>query len=311
MVSLILSDVIYDPLDIIASGPTVPSTITSRDISALLTKYQLSVPLSIERYLKSTSGVHEQSTPIENRGYCHVQNVIVGSNSIATAAAGTKAAELGYQSVVWSHAIQGEARLLGEVYAMLAGVLSGKHDAVERKTALLHITTEPSFLQLMKENEGLCNEFERIFKMLGEMDKSQNLCIIGGGEPTVTLKGKGRGGRNQELSLAFTLKSAEISTPFDTSTGTTSQRVKESDCTFFSFGTDGQDGPTDAAGAIGHASLAAEAVAKGVDGKECLARNDSYSFFASLSGGQYHIKTGLTGTNVMDLHLLLVEHSNA
>ena len=310
MVCLILSDVIYDPLDIIASGPTVPSTITSHDISALLAKYQLSVPLSIEGYLKS-SRVHEPSTPIDNKGYCHVQNVIVGSNSIATTAAGTKAAELGYQSVVWSHAIQGEARLLGDVYAMLAAVLSSKHDAVERKTALLHITTELSFLQLVKENEGLFNEFGRFFTILGEMDKSRNLCIIGGGEPTVTLKGKGRGGRNQELALAFTLKSAEISTSFDTTTGATYQKVKGSDCTLFSLGTDGQDGPTDAAGAIGHASLAAEAVAKGVNGKECLARNDSYSFFASLSGGQYHIKTGLTGTNVMDLHLLLVENGNA
>jgi len=104
MVALILSDVINDPLHIIASGPSVPSTTTRADIMSLLEKYQLSIPPSVKKYLDSTQEPSAESVciaPIENGSYCHVQNVIVGNNSIATDAAAAKASEIGYKSVIY------------------------------------------------------------------------------------------------------------------------------------------------------------------------------------------------------------------
>ena len=306
MVAIILSDVINDPLHVIASGPSVPSTTTSADIMSLLEKYQLSIPPSVEKYLDSTQEPSWESisiAPIENGSYCHVQNVIVGNNSIATAAAAAKASEMSYRSVVWSHAIQGEARLLGEVYAMVAHMLTKNSDTATLKAALSQLKQHPPFVELIRVNPSLLNEFERLFSMLEDVDRSQGLCLLSGGEPTVTVGGDGKGGRNQEMVLAFLVKCKELEPSVPMSTESTKPRR---DFCLFSLGTDGQDGPTDAAGAVGHPSLIAEATVESLDAENYLTRNDSYSYFSRLRGGRYHLKTGLTGTNVMDLHLMLI-----
>ena len=115
-------------------------------------------------------------------------------------------------------------------------------------------------------------------------------CVILGGETVVTLVGKGKGGRNQEMALAFL---AEME--HDPEAGR--------DIAFLSASTDGSDGPTDAAGAFASATLLARAREAGLSMQEALRDNDSYHFFAALDG---LYKTGPTRTNVCDLHILIV-----
>ena len=153
MVALILSDVINDPLHDIASGPSVPSTTTKADIMSLLEKYQLSIPPSVKKYLDSTQEPSVESisiVPIKNGSYCHVENVIVGNNSIATDAAAAKASEMGYRSVVWSHAIQGEARHLGEVCATAAHTLAKNSDTTTLQASLSQLKKHPPFVELIR-----------------------------------------------------------------------------------------------------------------------------------------------------------------
>jgi hydroxypyruvate reductase len=111
-------------------------------------------------------------------------------------------------------------------------------------------------------------------------------CVISGGETTVTVRGNGKGGRNQEFALAAALDIADL------------ERV-----VVLSGGTDGTDGPTDATGAVADGQTRAHAKALGLDPEQFLRRNDSYHFFAALDD---LLHTGPTGTNVMDIHLLLV-----
>jgi glycerate kinase len=308
MVALILSDVIGNPLDTIASGPTVPSNISRDDVITLLDKYSVTQlrPESIQSVLSTKDRQTQKPSPessgegvlIENGSYKHVQNAIVGSNSIATAAAADMATSMGYRPEVWSHLVQGEARLLGEAFAVFAH----SHRNSERLSLL---RKEPCFVELAQSNPAMVAEFERLDANL-DIESPCNLCLISGGEPTVTVTGNGKGGRNQELALAFSLKYNQLSQQSDQAKLTPTQAAE---CVLFSLGTDGQDGPTDAAGAVGHASLIPSAAAQGIDAEGCLRRNDSYSFFSQVEGGKYHLKTGLTGTNVMDVHCILLTHT--
>jgi glycerate 2-kinase len=127
------------------------------------------------------------------------------------------------------------------------------------------------------------------------MPGSRPRCLLFGGETTVIVRGEGIGGRNQELALAF---------------------AKEIDglegVTLLSAGTDGSDGPTDAAGAVVDGRTAGRAQSLGIDPAYYLNYNDSYTFFQrydALSGGQSHVMTGPTGTNVMDIQIMLVQNT--
>lgn len=306
MVALILSDVIGDPLDTIASGPTVPSSTTQDDVIALIDKYSMSqsIPPSIQSILSDggarTHPASKQSSslfvPIKNGGYEHVHNVIVGSNSIATAAAADKAHGMAYTSMVWSNAVQGEARLLGEAYAILAHNIGIYND----RSFLSRLRQESCFIKLVEKNPIMLREFEKLEALL-DSESSCNLCLISGGETTVTVTGAGKGGRNQELALAFSLKYNQLN-----QAAITDKPKLTMDCLLLCLGTDGQDGPTDAAGAVGHASLVTTATIHGINGEEFLRHNDAYSFFSQIEGGKYLLKTGLTGTNVMDIHCILL-----
>jgi glycerate-2-kinase len=126
-----------------------------------------------------------------------------------------------------------------------------------------------------------------------ELNPGGRQCLLYGGETTVTVQGAGRGGRNQELALAFALEIAGMN-----------------GITLFTAGTDGTDGPTDAAGAVVDGSVAAEARKYGIHPEAYLGNNDSYTFFQRLdsdTGGKYHVMTGPTGTNVMDIQIILIE----
>jgi hydroxypyruvate reductase len=245
VLTLILSDVIGDKLDVIGSGPTVPDASTFADARAVLDKYDLwdQVPGSVAKHL----GDAAQETPKPGDPvFSSVHNLIVGSNRLAVDASADEARALGYRPLILSTLIQGETRDVARMHAAIAleAAASG------------HPIRPPA-------------------------------CIVSGGETTVTLRqNPGLGGRNQEFALAAAI---DISG---------SARI-----TILSGGTDGSDGPTDAAGAVVDGNTVAQAARLDLSAADYLARNDSYRFFEACGG---LIKTGPTNTNVADVRLMLI-----
>lgn len=233
VLALILSDVIGDDLDVIGSGPTVPDRSTVEDARRILRKYELPEP-----------ALAETPKPADT-AFARVQNLVVGSNALAVAAAAMEAKKSGYRTMVLSTFVEGETREVARVHAAIAKeiVASGR-------------------------------------------PMRAPACVISGGETTVTVRGNGVGGRNQEFALAAAIDIAGIA-----------------NVTIFSGGTDGTDGPTDAAGAIADGTTLSRARELGLDAGEYLANNDSYRFFEALGD---LVKTGPTGTNVADVRLVLV-----
>lgn len=252
LVSLIISDVLGDPLDIIASGPTVADASTPADALAILDRFGIlasNIAPSATSYLKKAAQSHsgkDQSVTAE------VLNVVIGNNAIAVDAAGIAAEALGYS------------------HAMLAAVtLEGTAEEVGREHARQAL--------LMRAGGGVD-------------------CLITGGEPTVRLapaEVRGKGGRNQQLVLAA-YEALE-------------QQGGCEGIALLSGGTDGEDGPTDAAGAWIDATATATANSLGLFAADYLARNDAYHFFDALGT---LIKTGPTHTNVCDLRVVLVSRPN-
>ena len=248
VLSLLLSDVIGDPLDVIGSGPTAPDGSTFAGAWGVVEKFglQKKVPVAVrERLCGGVAGSIAETPKTGDGCFKAVRNVIVGSNRLAVDAAALKAKELGYKPVVLATTIEGETR---EVAAM--------HAAIAREVLLSGRPARPP------------------------------VCLISGGETTVTLKGDGLGGRNQEFALAAALGLTGLDGVLA-----------------FSGGTDGTDGPTDAAGAWADGATVARAEAAGVSAIAALNRNDSYHFFEALGD---LVKTGPTGTNVADVRLVLV-----
>lgn len=254
LVSLILSDVIGDGLDVIASGPTAADSSTFADAWTVIEKYALleKIPLNAKRYLqRGIAGQEPDTVKLHDPCMKGVNNVIVGGIGLALAAAAEKVQQLGFAVEIISAALQGEARDAAKFLANAA-----------RKVRL-----------------GL--------------KAGEKRCLLSGGETTVTIKGKGKGGRNQELALAFALEIEGLA-----------------GITLLSAGTDGNDGPTDAAGALVDGNTAIRARQLGMEPVQFLNDNDSYVFFQKfdeLSGENSHFKTGPTGTNVMDLQIVLLE----
>ena len=247
IISLILSDVIGDSLDVIASGPTSPDETTFRDALNVIEKYGLSDQISeqiLNLFIKGSEG-NEKETPKKGHPvFERVENIIIGSNKIATEAAAKKAMASGFETTVLSSEIQGEAR---DVAKWLA------KKAIE------------------------C----RARKIAGK-----KICLISGGETTVTVKGNGLGGRNTELALAFAQEIAGLE-----------------GIILLSAGTDGTDGPTDAAGAMVDGQTTRKADVKGLNPVAYLQDNNSYAF---LKNTDELIITGATGTNVMDIQIILL-----
>jgi len=223
VLSLILSDVIGDDLDVIGSGPTVGDSSNVEQAESVLRKFGISVPSDV---LLETPKVAE------------VQNLIVGSNRLAMDAAAKRAKELGYRTLVLSSSIDGETREIARMHAAIVKEILTAGRPLRRPA-----------------------------------------CLLSGGETTVTVRGKGLGGRNQEFVLAAAIALQGFGP-----------------VTMFSAGTDGLDGPTDAAGAIADETTPTQ------NAREFLDNNDSYHFFEKLDA---LVKTGPTGTNVMDVRILL------
>jgi len=249
LVSLILSDVIGDRLDVIASGPTVPDESTFADCTEIIQRYDLvdRLPETVAEYFRQGgAGIVPETPKVGDPAFSRVQNLIVGNNRGALLAAQEQAISLGYKTMILSSQIEGEAREVAQVFAAI-----GKE---------------------------ICQ---------AGLPISPPACVLAGGEPTVTIQGKGKGGRNQELALACAISIDGWDRIF-----------------LLSAGTDGTDGPTDAAGAIVSGLTCRRARQADLNPYSYLLANDSYSFFESLGD---LLKTGPTRTNVMDIICMVVD----
>ena len=280
--SLILSDVIGDPLDMIASGPTVKpkKDIISRRQEALsiINKFGVSVPNSINLVLNDKTC----QTPLNggNNEESRVSNILIGTNLIALKEVQNQMKALGVESFILTSELSGEASDIGRAFAALGYYLSKNtipsHDilkALQIESSILHET-----LSKLKNHNS-------------------PVCLISGGETIVKVKGKGKGGRNQEMALSTAIHLHEL---------TCDQKVPKQ-IRFLSAGTDGIDGPTDVAGAIVDSHTIQNALKMDLNAQRYLENNDSYTFFHKLNNGENFVKTGHTGTNVMDIQLILIE----
>ena len=244
VISLLLSDVIGDDLDVIGSGPTAPDHSTFASARAVLRKYQLleRVPAAVRSRIEKgvRKAIPENPQP-GNAVFRRTRNIVVGSNRQALNAAAREARRLGFRTLILASGVQGETRDVARMHAAMAREI---------------------------RESGL--------------PVAAPACIITGGETTVTLRGSGKGGRNQEFVLAAAMDIAGL------------PRTVVLSC-----GTDGTDGPTDAAGAIADGGT----VGRGQRAAEYLDGNNAYPYFEALGD---LVITGPTNTNVMDIHVVLV-----
>jgi hydroxypyruvate reductase len=247
IVSMILSDVVGDRLDTIASGPTVPDATTFSDALKIVNKYDLleKIPQSIRKRLEA--GVRGEITDTPKDGdkvFKKAHNIIVGSNNIALQAIAEQAKKIGLNAIILSSAIEGEAKEVAKVLSAVAKEMTISGNPIPAPA-----------------------------------------CVISGGETTVTIEGKGKGGRNQELGLSAAIAIDGLD-----------------NLVILSGGTDGSDGPTDAAGAIVDGNTIERARQQRIDAHQFLRNNDAYNFLK-----QTHdlLITGPTNTNVMDIHIIM------
>jgi hydroxypyruvate reductase len=248
VLSLILSDVIGDPIDHIGSGPTAPDSTSFSDCLSVIDRYGIAtmIPLPVKKLLEKGAAGDIAETPKAGAPvFDNVRNLLVGNNRSALSGAKERAEALGYQTVTLSNSIEGETRKVAI-----------EHSAIAKDLRL---------------------------------DRTRvrwPVCIISGGETTVTVQGRGLGGRNQEFALAAAIELDGV------------EQV-----VVLSGATDGTDGPTDAAGGIVDGTTVRRAREKGLDPREYLRRNDSYRLLKAVDD---LLMTGPTLTNVMDVRLLLV-----
>jgi glycerate 2-kinase len=248
VITLVLSDVVGDKLDVIASGPTVPDSTTFEDAWRVIEALRLEhrIPPQVVVHLEEGRRGRIPETLKEGEfDPERVQTVIIGNNFKSLTAAERKANQLGYNTLLLSSQIKGEAREVAKVIASIAFDVERFNIPVKKPA-----------------------------------------CLILGGETTVTVTGSGKGGRNTETALAFSME------------------IMGHSIVGLFCGTDGIDGPTDAAGAICDGKTRERAREINISAREHLARNDSYTFFEKLED---LIKTGPTGTNVMDIGVMIVE----
>lgn len=230
----------------------------------------------------------------------HVQNLIIGSNTIATKAAELKATEQEYVPLILTNTLQGEAKEAAVMFSELAkyAILSfGDCLPNQGKTSLC--VTE---VELIRRGVNKA-DLKRVEAAVSKAHNSKTgVCIICGGETTVNVKGTGKGGRNQEMSLAFAMEFSKA--VLDDKSGIMGKFHVE----FLSAGTDGQDGPTDAAGAVVNRYLIPATLSAKLNPDQYLQNNDSYTLFKSITDTKCLIQSGLTGTNVMDIQVMIVKH---
>jgi len=248
VVNLILSDVVGDPLDSIASGPTVPDSSTFQDAIEILKRYKLwsKAPASVKKVLLSgKKGLIPETPKAGDKAFEKVHNIVIGNNLTASLAAYNSLKTAGLHTLLLSSCLEGQARDVGTMFASMAKEMVASGNPVPKPAA-----------------------------------------VVAGGETTVTVAGKGKGGRNQEIALGAALKIGSMD-----------------GVVVASLSTDGVDGPTDAAGALVDGKTMLRSHELGLNPRKFLSENDSYSFFSRLGD---LIFTGLTGTNVDDVSVIIV-----
>ncbi len=248
---LLLSDVVGDDLDVIASGPTVPDPTTGADALAVLARHGVADTIAPEALavLGEVAAGRAPDTPKPGDPvFARTRTVLVGTNFQALLAARDKAAALGYATVVVTSHLTGEAREMANLFLGMA------RDIAEYGVPL-----------------------------------PRPACVIAGGETTVTLRGHGKGGRNQEMALAYLA-------------GLARDARNAEEAVFLAASTDGSDGPTDATGAFASLDILRRGLALGLSVDRYLADNDAYHYFEAV--GRL-LKTGPTNTNVCDIKVLL------
>ncbi len=248
VINLMISDVVGDNMDVIASGPFVPDRSTFRDAMDILEKYGLatSVPASVSDRIRSGSrGEIEENPGMDNPIFNRVMNLIVASNIIALQAAKAEAVARGYNGIILSSMIEGDTREAAFWHARVAREVAASSNPVPAPA-----------------------------------------CIVSGGETTVVVTGDGLGGRNMEFAMHAALFIEGLE-----------------NVTIASIGTDGSDGPTDAAGAVVDGFTLGKSLEQGLDIHGYIKSNDSYHFHDKMGN---LIITGPTNTNTMDVRILLV-----
>jgi hydroxypyruvate reductase len=248
VIALVLSDVVGDPIDVIASGPVAPDPTTFADSVEVFKRRDVwtELPAAVRRHFKrGVSGDEAESPEASDPCFARVETHILGNNRRAADAALAAARDRGYRTLLLTTTLEGEAREAGGFLAAMAR-------------------------EVRESGQPLVSP----------------ACLLAAGETTVNVRGSGRGGRNQEVALGAALA-------LDGLEGVL----------VVGFGTDGIDGPTDAAGAFATGTTLDRARTCSLDAVQSLAENDSYTFFEALDD---LIITGATGTNVMDLALVLV-----
>ena len=248
VLNLILSDVVGDSLEAIASGPTVADSTTFADAHKVLERYGLweTAPLAIQKLISDgEKGLVAETPKPGDACFDKVYSVVLGNSRSAALAAVEALKSEGLNTLLLTSTLEGEAKTVGTVLASIATEIASSGNPVARPAG-----------------------------------------VVVSGETVVTVKGKGVGGRNQELALSAALKLQDVE-----------------GAVVASLSTDGVDGPTDAAGAIVDGKTVERAACLGLDAEKFLAENDSYRFFSKLGD---LIVTGPTGTNVNDISLIIV-----
>jgi glycerate 2-kinase len=246
VVSLIMSDVIGDPLDFIASGPTSPDTTTFADALTIIQKYGIEVSGRVrERFEAGTRGEIEETPKEGDPIFERVSNHVIATNRMLVETASAKARELGFETLFLSSEVEGEARDVGRFFASMAREIGSTGNPAEPPA-----------------------------------------CVLAAGETTVTVRGLGMGGRNQEMALAWAMKMKDWDRP----------------TCFASIATDGTDGSTIAAGGLVDPHTYRRAIEVNMDPARYLRSNDSYNFLKAVGD---LVTTGPTQTNLMDLQILL------
>jgi len=315
VIAFMLSDVVGNDLGFISSGPTVRDFTSPQQCLDLLDTFGVTAaaPQSVVQLLRDQVCLPEFTKDnigrVENIDLDQVvqknqpsfscenaQTVLIGSNVIALQAAERMACDAGYGAFVLSSEVVGDAEVVGETFARLA-------DYICRS---LQCSSGTSQAQVLAETElirrGISKPTITALRRVVEDSAQigQPICVLAAGETTVQVHGSGTGGRCQQMALSAAIHMHRLM-------ASGSDLEHDFRVAFLTAGTDGQDGPTDAAGALADPGLVGRAAKNGIgDAEAFLKDNDAYTFFSQVDQGRNLLKTGLTGTNVMDVHLLLV-----
>ena len=319
VISLVISDVIDDPLDIIASGPTIIKA-GNKAIKALeiIQKYKIedSIPKEVLFYLVKLSKMPFSDAAISDY---NVYNYLIGSNRFATQAIYDKLSsnELDYDfKLVLTNSLCGEAKIIGSLFAILSHVLldnkefSNVDEITRNAFNLLDLVDCDLFKLILEQSTEKCGLFKQFldkivknnFELVNNKKGAKKICLISGGETTVNLMDNkiesqsSKGGRNMEMTLAFEFVFNKLA----------ESKIKNKNFSilFSSLGSDGIDGPTDAAGAFYELDSTKKLETSDSQLVESyLSKHDSYNYYLKQNR---LVMTGPTGTNVSDLQVLLI-----